>query len=65
MHTMIMQHYKHNLQSVDSFKSDHATKIIVTLLFNDGFQKFKNSFKADEILFGKYTICVISSNFYS
>ena len=34
-------------------KSDRATKMIVTLLFNDGFQKFKNSFKADEILLGK------------
>ena len=34
-------------------KSDRATKMIVTLLFNDGFQKFKNSFKADEIFLGK------------
>ena len=33
--------------------SDRATKIIVTLLFNDGIQKFKNSVKADDILFGK------------
>ena len=67
VHITIMQHYKPwlNLQSVDSFKSDRATKIIVTLLFNDGFQKCKNSFKANEILFGKNTICAISSNFYS
>ena len=35
-------------------KSDHATKIIVTFLFNDGFQKCRNSFTAEEILFGKW-----------
>ena len=40
------------LQSVDSFKN-RATKIIVTLQFNDGFQKCTNSFEADEILYGK------------
>ena len=34
-------------------KFDRATKIILTLLFKDGFQKFKNSVKADEILFDK------------
>ena len=39
-------------------KSDCATKIIVTLLFNDGFQKRKNPVKAAEILFEKqYYLC--------
>ena len=33
-------------------KSDGVTKMIVTLLFNDGFLKFKNPFKADGIFFG-------------
>ena len=41
-------------------KCDRATEIIVTLLFNDGFQKLKNSVKADEILFEKkYYLCHI------
>ena len=34
-------------------KSDRATKIIVTLLFKDGFQKCKNYVEADKILFEK------------
>ena len=34
-------------------KSDRATKIIVTLLFNDGFQKCKNYVEVDKILFEK------------
>ena len=41
-------------------KSDCATESIVTLLFNDGFQKCKNPVKADEILFEKlYYLCHI------
>ena len=35
-----------------ALKSDGFTKIIVTVLFNDGFLTFKNPFKADEIFFG-------------
>ena len=44
--------------SVEKTKSDRATKIIVTLLFNDGLQKCKTSFKANEILFGKKILFV-------
>ena len=32
-------------------ESDCSTKMLVTLLFNDGFQKFKNSFKAEDFFF--------------
>ena len=53
VHIMIMQHYKRNCNPWTASKSDRATKIIVTLLFNDGFQKCTNSFEADEILYGK------------
>ena len=45
-------------------KSDCTTKIIVTLLFNDGFPKCKNHVKGDGLLKKKSTICVISSNVY-
>ena len=37
-------------------KSDHVTKIIVTLLMKDGFQKCKNSFKANELFFWKIVL---------
>ena len=50
---MIMQHYKHNCNPRTASKGVRATKIIVTLLFNEGFQKCKDSFEADEILYKK------------
>ena len=34
-------------------KNDRTSKIIVTLLFNVRFQKYKNPVEADEILFEK------------
>ena len=40
-------------------KSDCTTKIIVTLLFNDGFPKCKNQVKGDGLLKKKYYMCHI------